>query len=142
PRNLHVVLVGSPSGGRTMQDVKDEARLFGVRQDLVFFEALPITQVNELQARARTAVIFSAREGACVAITESMFANTPVGAMRDAHVGAVRHINNVTGVLFSRRNLYRQLGNFLDNAEAFEPRKWAVTHISCHQSSKLLNDVL
>jgi glycosyltransferase involved in cell wall biosynthesis len=141
-QTLRVVLIGGTSGNRTLEDIKTEARLFGVRQDLTFLADLPVHQVYEYQARARVSVIFSGREGACVAVTESFFANTPVAMMRDAHVGSKAHINRETGVLLSRNGMSRQLGQLLEATEQYSPRAWALQNISCHRSSARLNDFL
>jgi glycosyltransferase involved in cell wall biosynthesis len=141
-RDLQVVLIGANSGNRTLEDVKAEARLFGVRQQLKFLSEVPVEEVYAHQARARVCVIFSGREGACVAVTESFFADTPVGLMHDAHVGSKAHINPATGVLFHRGALSRQLGEFLESRDRFHPRAWALEHISCHRSSATLNEVL
>jgi glycosyltransferase involved in cell wall biosynthesis len=142
PADLSVVLIGADSGGRTARHVRTEARRFGVRQDLMFLTGLPVHEVNDFQSRARIAVVFSAREGACVAVTESLFADTPVGLMADAHVGSKSHINPQTGVLFARSRLPRQLGEFLDVSDRFRPRAWAEANISCHRSSEKLNQHL
>jgi glycosyltransferase involved in cell wall biosynthesis len=139
---LNVVLIGRDSGIRTLTDVKEEARLFGVRQNLTFLSDVPIRDVYDYQARARTSVIFTGREGACVAITESFFADTPVGVMRDAHVGAKAHINPMTGTLFTRDGLSRQLGEFIEQSSRYEARAWACENISCHRSSARLNALL
>jgi hypothetical protein len=138
PPSLRVVLIGADSQGRTVEDVKREAALFGVRQSLEFHTALPVRETNDWQARARVSVIFSGREGACLAITESMMANTPVGAMREAHVGATRHINASTGMLFDRGRVGRQLGELLERSASFSPRAWLIEHSSSAVSSARL----
>ena len=72
-RNLCVVLVGGELCGRNVAALKKEARIFGVKQDLIFTGPIPVEQVHEHQARARVSVILSQREGACVAVAESLF---------------------------------------------------------------------
>ncbi len=142
PRDLHVVLIGGEMMGRTVEDLKQEARLSGVRQDLVFMGAIPINNVYERLARARVSLILSRREGACVAVTESFFANTPVGMMKDAHVGSRAYINEASGTLLTKRKMAKDLLAFLDSWEHFTPRSWAIEHIGCYHSSRRLNEIL
>jgi glycosyltransferase involved in cell wall biosynthesis len=141
-RDLRVVLIGGPWEGRTIEHLKDEIRAFGVRQDIELPGMLPIHQVYEYLGRARASVIFSRREGACVAVAESFFSDTPVGMMRDAHVGSRAYINATTGVLFDRRHLSGQFARFLEESRGFKPRAWAIENISCHRSSTRLNEIL
>jgi len=85
-------------------------------------------------ARGRVSLVFSRQEGACIAVTESLFADTPVGMFRNARVGSRAFINNQTGRLLDRRGLARQLAEFVDKADRFHPRRWAIANISCHVS--------
>ena len=76
--------------------------------------------MTEYQCNARTSIILSKREGSCVATAECLFANTPMGLLRDAHVGSKAYINERTGVLFSERTLARDLSAFLEASGDFE----------------------
>lgn len=142
PHTLNVVLIGRDSGSRTVDHVRAEARMFGVPQDLTYLTDVPIHEVYAYQGRARVSMILSGREGACVAVTESFFADTPVAVMSDAHIGSRVHINAETGVLLSRDRLGRQVGRFLEASDAFRPRAWAIANISCERSSARLNELL
>ncbi|HSK08130.1 MAG TPA: glycosyltransferase [Vicinamibacterales bacterium] len=141
-RDLRVVLVGRNLPGRDTRELLREARAFGVRQDLEIELNVSPQRVAELQCDARVSAIFSDREGSCVAVTESMFADSPVAMMEDACVGAKAHINERTGVLLRRRGIARQLTRFLETAGRFSPRAWALENISCHVSTRRLNDIL
>lgn len=142
PKGLRVVLVGRNGGGRTENDVRAEARAFGVRQELELYSNLEIGEVAALQCDARVSLVFSRREGSCVAVTESLFAGSPVGMMDDAHVGSRAYLNEQTGMVFSRRGLARSLQRFVEQSERFAPRAWAIENISCHRSSQRLNAIL
>jgi hypothetical protein len=142
PSSLRVVLVGANNQQRTVEDVKKLAVAFGVKQDLEFLSGIPVSEVHALQCRARISAQFSSREGACVAIAESLMANTPVAMMRDAHVGAKKHINDRTGVLCSQCSIGKQLSDFLDSSDSFSARAWAVANISSDKSHRVLNDHL
>ncbi|SIO61468.1 Glycosyl transferases group 1 [Singulisphaera sp. GP187] len=141
-RDLRVVLLGGPWEGRTIEHVKAEIRAFGVKQEIELPGLVPIQQVYGYMGRASVSVIFTRREGACVAVAESLFSDTPVGMMRDAHIGSHTHINSTTGVLFDRRQLSGQLARFLEARHEFSPRSWAVENISCHRSTTRLNEIL
>ncbi len=142
PRDLRVVLVGRNLPGRTAHDLLREARAFGVRQHLEFELNVPPERVAELQCDARVSAVFSDREGSCVAVTESMFADSPVAMMADAHVGAKAYINEQTGVLLRRKGIGAQLRRFLETSHLFTPRAWALRNVSCHVSARRLNDIL
>jgi glycosyltransferase involved in cell wall biosynthesis len=142
PRHLRVVLVGRKGEGRTEQTIREEAKAFGVPQELELHSNIPPERVAELQSDARIAVLFSQREGSCVAPVESMFADTPVAMMHGAVVGSTAHVNEHTGVLVRRAGLARTLMALLERSSEMHPRAWAVANISCHQSSARLNEIL
>jgi len=142
PRHLTVVLVGRNGEGRTERDIRREAKAFGVPQDLQLHTDIGIQEVSRLQEDARISLLFSAREGSCVAPVECFFANTPVGMMADGHVGSKAYINASTGVLLRRNRLDRQIAAFLERAVEYSPREWAEAHVSCLQSTRRLNDQL
>jgi glycosyltransferase involved in cell wall biosynthesis len=144
PRNLRVVLVGRNDSvtGRTERDIRDEARAFGVRQELEFHTNLEIDDVYALQCDARISAILTKREGSCVAVSESLFAGSPVAMMEEAYIGSKAYINESTGVLARRRGMAQQLQQFLEESERYKPREWAIENISCFKTSERLNNVL
>jgi glycosyltransferase involved in cell wall biosynthesis len=142
PRNLRIVLVGRAGKGRTEQTIREEARAFGAPQDLEIYSEIPPAQVRDLQCDARISVLLSYREGSCVAPVESMFADTPVAMMRDAHIGSKAYVNEHTGVILERRGLARSLMAFLERGNSFRARQWALDHITCHHSTRKLNEQL
>jgi glycosyltransferase involved in cell wall biosynthesis len=142
PKSLRVVLIGRNADRRTEAHMRQEARAFGARQDLEIHTNVEHHRVRELLCDARISLLFSYREGSCVAPVESMFADTPVGMMHGAHVGSAAYINEATGVLLRRRGLARQLAMFLERSAGYDARAWALQHVSCHQSSSRLNEVL
>jgi hypothetical protein len=139
PQDLRVVLVGRNAPGRTEREIREEARAFGVRQELELVTNVNIEQVAALQCDARISLVCSRREGSCVAPAESLFADTPIALMEDAHVGVKAHVNERTGMLLSRSGMAIQLMNMLEQGDRFDPRAWAMEHISCQRSSDLLN---
>ena len=138
-RDLRVVLIGIAAPGRTADVLRAEARAFGVPHDLEILSGVPNTVVGSYQERSKVQLIFSRREGSCVATAEALFAGCPVGMMQDAHVGSKAYINPRTGELFRRAGLARALGAFVERSAEFEPRAWADENITCWRSSDALN---
>lgn len=142
PRHLRVVLVGRNAPGRTEKEILDEARPFGVKQELELHTNLEIDEVAALQCDARISCIFSQREGSCVSVAESLFAGSPVAMMEEAHVGARAYINSWTGELVRRNGLAGQLEQLHDESERYAPREWALVNITCTMTSERLNRFL
>jgi hypothetical protein len=142
PRHLRVLLMGVPLSGRTEVMLRDEARLFGVadRFDLVVKPTRE--QVAEGLCRSRVSLLFSQQEGSCIAIAESLLADTPVGVFRSAHIGSKAFLNEQTGILLDRARLAEQVLTFVASADNFRARAWALENISCHVSRRVLNDFL
>jgi glycosyltransferase involved in cell wall biosynthesis len=138
-QRLRVVLIGHGGHGRTADDVWREARLFGVRQELELLTNVGTNDIVDYQCNSKIGALFSDREGSCVAVTESMFADAPVAMMKDAHVGAKAHINAQTGALVTRGTIHLELSALLERAGDMNARAWATSNISCQKSSELLN---
>ncbi|MFT4689395.1 MAG: hypothetical protein ACI9OD_001602 [Limisphaerales bacterium] len=144
PKHLKVVLIGTHNGKRDDETIRQEAKAFGIGPDrFVIRRSPPHAEVRDTLARAKTSLIFSLREGSCMAIVESMFANTPVGMFEDAKVGSRKFINEHTGRFLKHKDLAPQLMDFLENAPNYEPRKWVVDNkVDCRGSSDTLNRVI
>jgi glycosyltransferase involved in cell wall biosynthesis len=138
-RDLRVTLIGIPSPDRPADVLRAEAKAFGAPQDLEIISNANIDVVSAYQCNARTSIILSKREGSCVATAECLFADTPMGLVRDAHVGSKAYINERTGVLLTESALDRELSAFLEASGSFQPRAWAMENITCHRSSDRLN---
>ena len=143
PEDLRIVMIGQRAGHFDMDFALRTSKLFGARQEIEFHQSLTIDEVAAYQSRSKVSTIFSRREGCCVAITESLMANTPVAMLSDAHVGPLAYINSETGILLNRRRgLGDQLHAFLKRADSFQPRAWAEKNISAPISTAKLNRML
>jgi glycosyltransferase involved in cell wall biosynthesis len=143
PRAYRVVLVGQNERGRTKETVLREAEAFGVRDRFEIRQDVPYEELQELIARARTSLVLSRREGSCVVVVESMFANTPAGVYEDAEMGSRVFINEHTGCLLRHDRLAAQLKDFVESAARYEPRKWMMENgADCVASSRTLNQIL
>ena len=139
PRRYRVLLMGVPLGIHTEKKFCAEARAFGV-QDRFDLHVRPTREeIMEGLARSRVSLVFSKQEGSCIAVAESLFADTPVGLFRNARIGSRSFINGQTGTLLHRSRLAHQLQHFVETAGAYRPREWALANISCHVSRDILN---
>lgn len=143
PRHLKVALIGQKEQGYTADYIRSVAARLGVKQELSFYESIPITEVTKIQCNSKAAVILSRREGCCVAAVEALFAGAPLGLREDAHVGPVAYLNEQTGrKLSASRPMHRELMDLLEAAPSLAPRKWAEENVSCHRTLAKLNDSL
>ena len=140
--DLRVVLIGQNADGRSADDVFAEAKAFGVGSRIEIIRDAPIELVTDYQCRSKASVLLSHREGSCVAVAESLFADTPVAMLHDAHVGSRAYINGETGVLLRRESLDVQLEKLLEERARYAPRAWALGHVTCFESSGKLNSIL
>jgi glycosyltransferase involved in cell wall biosynthesis len=143
PRNYRVLLVGQRERGRDRDTLLSEAAAFGVRDRIEIRENVSDEELHNSFVRAKTSLILSRREGSCVAVVESMFANTPVGVYEDAEVGSRVFINEHTGRLLKHNNLAEQLKDFVESSAQFQPREWVMENgVGCVASSQALNQAL
>ncbi|HYV36023.1 MAG TPA: glycosyltransferase, partial [Gemmataceae bacterium] len=142
PARTRVLLVGQDQDGRDGETIRREAAHYGVADRLTIVSNAKYAQVTEALCRARASLILSRREGSCVVVAESLFANTPTALLQGAEIGSRAFVNPQTGVFLDERQLGRQLNDLIQCAESFAPRQWAEANISCHHSSHKLNEVL
>jgi glycosyltransferase involved in cell wall biosynthesis len=113
PRDFRVVLNGQSEPGRSRETLLNEAGAYGVRDRFELRENVTDEELHDNLVHAKTSVILSMREGSCVAVVESMFANTPIGLLEDAEVGSKAFITPQTGRLLKHANLGEQLTDFV-----------------------------
>lgn len=140
PRDIRVLLIGHEQDGRTAATLEEEARWYGVQGRYEMRGRQPYLKAAAAYAEARTSLVLSKREGSCVVVAESMFADTPVAVLEDAHLGSRTFMNERTGRLVRERSLAYELTQFIREAERFEPHAWALENIACGRSSRALND--
>lgn len=142
-RDLRVVLIGQDDPPRTASHIREEARLFGVANQIEVISNVAPQVVSQYQCNSRTSVIPTAREGACVVVAEALFANTPVAMMENAYIGTKAYINPRTGVLLRRHSMAWQLSKLIEESYSYAPREWADAQgIDCFRSSAKLNEIL
>jgi glycosyltransferase involved in cell wall biosynthesis len=139
---LRVALIGQDADGRTANDVLREAKAFGVADRLQMIQDASIVDVTKHQCNSKTSIILSGREGSCVVVAESLFADTPVAMMHNAHVGSRAYINAQTGVLLHADAMHTQLGELIERSVSFSPREWALANITSARTTEKLNGIL
>jgi glycosyltransferase involved in cell wall biosynthesis len=142
PASVRVLLIGQDNGDRTCGSIMAEARAYGVQNRFELLVNATNSTVLDAFCRSKTTVILSHREGSCVAVVESMFANTPVGIFEDAEIGSRVYINESTGRFLKHRNLGDQLLDFIASAHKYSPRAFAEENVSAYRSTETLNDTL
>jgi glycosyltransferase involved in cell wall biosynthesis len=142
PRELRILLVGQDQEGRTAETIRALARWYGVQDRFTILSNQPYREVTKLFCQARASVVLSKREGSCVVVAESMFADTPVAILRGAELGSRVYINDETGRFLDEQSLARDLTAFVQNADRYQPRAWAERNISCYRSTQILSDAL
>jgi glycosyltransferase involved in cell wall biosynthesis len=142
PADLHILLIGQDQDSRTADTILSAAECYGVRNRFRLLSNAAYDVVVDALCRARASVILSRREGSCVVIAESLFADTPAALLQDAEIGSRTFINSRTGRLLTDKNLAGQLQQFIAESDRYCPRAWAAENISCFRSSATLNDFL
>jgi glycosyltransferase involved in cell wall biosynthesis len=142
PRSWRVVLIGQDQDGRTADTIRAIARAYGVEERIDVLSSAPYEVVSEHLSRARASVVLSRREGSCVVIAESLFANTPAALLEGAEVGSAAFINPQTGRFLRPGHLTDDLLTFVSEVDRHEPRRWAENNITCFHSSAVLNAAL
>ena len=142
PKEWRVLLIGQNQDGRDADTVRATARWYGVEDRFTLRSNQPYREVVAAFCQARASVVLSKREGSCVAIAESLFADAPAAMLRDAGIGSRAFINEQTGRFLDDAILARDLADFVRDADRYQPRAWAEQNISCWRSSQVLNDLL
>lgn len=143
PASWRIVLVGQPNGDRTAKKLMAEAEAFGVRERIELHERVSDEEVCELLCRSRISLICSKREGSCVAVVESMFADTPVALLEGAGIGSGAFVNRSTGAFLEETRLVTELVQFHREAETMHPRTWCLENaLDARSSSRQLNQLL
>jgi hypothetical protein len=142
PSSLRVHLIGQDSEGRNPDTIRELASHFGVAGRFTLRADAPYPEVARSLCRARASVILSRREGSCVVIAESLFADTPAALLRGAEIGSSAFINEQTGRFLDESKLAEQLTEFIAETDRYQPRAWAEANISSRHSVRVLNETI
>lgn len=141
--NVRALLIGHPMEGRTTETILRQAAQFGVQDRITIRSRISDAELVDSVGAASLSVILSQNEGSCVAVVESIMADTPVLLLKEAIVGSRCFVNDATGVLADERRLASDIKQALARRGSFSPRKWALDNrIDCFGSTATLNCVL
>lgn len=142
-RDIRVLLIGFPHGGRTAEDVRREAAAIrNPRVSVEILESIPADQVADHVSRCRAFVFLSRKEGDNKALVEAMFADVPAIVYARTVGGARSRINPSTGVLAEDGQLADVILDVLDHPDRFAPRAWAVAHTGSANTTRALDTAI
>jgi glycosyltransferase involved in cell wall biosynthesis len=142
PSRPRVLLIGQDQDGRTADTILGMARHYGVFDRVTLQTNATHAQVAKGLCRSRASVILSRREGSCVVVAESLFADTPAALLHGAEIGSSAFINPQTGRFLDSGRLAHELQDFIAASDRYQPRQWALEHIACTRSTRVLNDAI
>lgn len=140
PASVRVLLIGQEQDARTADTIREMSRWYRVEERVTLQSNASWEQVVQALCRARVSVVLSRREGSCVVVSESLFADTPCALLYDAVIGSRAFINPATGRFLQHNHLGRQLLEFLHRSDEFTAQQWAVENISCQRSTRILTE--
>jgi len=85
---------------------------------------VPDKEVPAVLSRARVSAVCSAVEGECRAITESLFCDVPVIAMREMRGGGIKYLTEECGVLTTPEGFAADLVGLIERSAECRPRKY------------------
>jgi glycosyltransferase involved in cell wall biosynthesis len=139
---LKVALVGYQND-MTAEQIRAEARYFGVADQIEMFDRIPPSEVARLFARSKIHVLWSRREGANRAIIESMLADVPVIVRQGLTYGfKYPYINPQTGAFATEDALAQTILDMIGNRSRYSPRQWVLANMSCHHATRIVESHL
>jgi len=139
---LKVALVGY-AGDKSQAEVLDQARYFGVGDQIEMFDSIPLQQVSTLLSRSKLHVLWSRREGSNRAIIEAMLADVPTIVRAGFNYGhPYAHINSQTGRFVREADLADAILEMLDTRAQFSPRQWVLDHMTCQGATVRLEETV
>jgi glycosyltransferase involved in cell wall biosynthesis len=136
---LRALLLGYPIG-MSLKEILDQARFYGVEDQLEVHELVPYKQVNDFLNRAKINIMWSRKEGVNRAIIEGMFAGVPCLVREGFNYGyKYSYINKQTGCFSTERQLPDTILTMLENHARFNPRDWVMENMSCQRATAILS---
>jgi glycosyltransferase involved in cell wall biosynthesis len=137
---LKIALVGY-QGDLSKGTIEDQARYFGVHDQLELFERVPADQVGTLLSRSKVHVLWSRREGANRAIIEAMLAGVPVIVRNGLTYGyRYPYINPQTGQFVAEAGLGDAILEMIAERDRYAPREWVLEHMTAEKATAILQD--
>ena len=133
-----VMLVGYAAGW-SKATVMNQARYYGIEDQLEIHEGVPYEQVNALVNRARVHVLWSRKEGFPRATIECMFAGLPSIVRKGFNNGyRYPYINDQTGCFADEESLPEAILETLERSTTISPRNWVLENMSCQRATEIM----
>ncbi|WP_291323369.1 glycosyltransferase family 4 protein [Desulfonatronospira sp.] len=144
PPEITAVCVGVPVGdGRTVDSIRQEARVYGVHDRVTIIEGPSQEDLRNYFQRAKVFCALSYKEGTFNSVAESLMAGTPVIMFKNAHIGTKELINENNGALVSSISELRdKITYFLKKDNHEEIRKNAQQLVDAASNCEKLNHLL
>jgi hypothetical protein len=127
----------------SLAEIKAQADLYGVWDQLEVHQGLGQQEVNLLFNRAKVNLLWSRREGVNRTIVEGMFAGTPCIVRSGFNYGfQYPLINGRTGTFATEHSLPSVLLDMVGRHSEYSPREWVLEQMSCLRTTAGLNEVI
>jgi glycosyltransferase involved in cell wall biosynthesis len=137
-----VLLVGYPYQTTTEQ-IWQEAKYFGISDQIQIKENLSPEEVNVELNRSRINVLWSRREGVNRAIIEGMFAGVPCIVRDGFNYGYhYPYINDSTGCYATEDGLPDRILQMLEPSAAMRPRDWVMANMTCQLATRIIAEAV
>lgn len=114
----------------------------GLQKNIILSGGMPQIKLSDEIKKAKCSILLSMKEGSNRTLFESMFVNVPVICLIE-NIGVNKsYINCQTGLLISQKMLPESLIFMAENFDRYNPRRWALEHISPEVTTTLLSDVI
>lgn len=141
-QDYKIALIGYPSHGRTMADVKEEAKLFNLDKRITFFERIKPSQVSQILSESKLNLLLSLGEGANRGIYEGLFCGNVLIVYKYNRGVNRTIINEHTGFLADDNELPYIIEKAIDMYNGYDTANWARKNTGYRNSSKKLNEIL
>jgi glycosyltransferase involved in cell wall biosynthesis len=139
--NLRALLIGyAGDGSLTRDQLYDQAKYFGVADQIEIQENLPIEEVTNQVSRSKVHILWSRREGFNRAIIEAMLAGVP-GILRAGH-NYGQHYPYITpqaGQFADESNLADVMLNMVEHHAEYRSREWVMENMTPQIATARLN---
>ena len=142
-RNIKIALVGKP-WPKTLNDIMDEAKYYNVYNNMIYYEGINQTELNDILNKSKSYLLLSKKEGINKSIIEAMNSGVPVFILEGFNYGYnYPFINSTTGAFINKYGLVNFLNNFAKyELYKFNPNKWVQGNITPHISTKMVVEAI
>jgi Glycosyl transferases group 1 len=141
--NIKIALVGKP-WPKSMEDIKDEARYYGVIDNITFYENISQAELNIILNKSKTYLLLSKKEGTNKSIIEALNSDVPVFILEGFNYGyKYPFINPKTGGFIKKDGLVEFINRHGEYRKAqFKPSEWILANMTPFLSTKKIIKII